>query len=365
MQALQIYAGPVALRQLREHGLQARHVAMVPGAAGGPKGLALNPLDRLLFGRWLADAGHAVHLVGASIGAWRMASACLPDADAGLAEMARQYIHESYEDPSGVRSTPAHVSKVFEGQLAAHVGGREREILSHPRYRLHVFTSRGAHPLLSSEQRLRTALGYAGAFAANLLSRRAMSRWLERVVFSDCRDPLPLPGKDYRTHRVCLDEANLLPAILASCSIPFWLRPVQDIPGAPAGAYWDGGITDYHLHLEYAALAAGHGGPKPLVLYPHFQPTVVPGWLDKGLRRRHRATAALSNVVLLAPSPEWIRTLPNGKLPDRRDFKAYGRDHAGRAAAWKRVVAESQRLADEFEARTAQAGGIEAMPLPA
>ncbi|MBA3623611.1 MAG: hypothetical protein H0W48_03990 [Methylibium sp.] len=23
---------------------------------------------------------------------------------------------------------------------------------------------------------------------------------------------------------------------------------MHDIPGAPPGAYWDGGITDYHLH---------------------------------------------------------------------------------------------------------------------
>ena len=103
--------------------------------------------------------------------------------------------------------------------------------------------------------------------------------------------------------------------MLASCSIPFWLEAVHDIPGAPRGAYWDGGITDYHLHLDYAPMHEG------LVLYPHFQPTVVPGWLDKALRHRHRATARLDNVVLLAPSPEWVATLPNGKLPDRDDFK--------------------------------------------
>ena len=36
-----------------------------------------------------------------------------------------------------------------------------------------------------------------------------------------------------------------------------------------------------------------------LVLYPHFQPHLVPGWLDKALRHRHRASARLDNVVLL------------------------------------------------------------------
>jgi len=127
---------------------------------------------------------------------------------------------------------------------------------------------------------------------------------------------------------------------------------VHDIPGAPRGAYWDGGITDYHLHLDYASMtavpAAGEGAG--LVLYPHFQKTVIPGWLDKALKHRHRATAQLDNVVLLSPRPEWIATLPNAKLPDRSDFKSYGDDLAGRVAAWRRALHESQRLADEFAA---------------
>ena len=40
-----------------------------------------------------------------------------------------------------------------------------------------------------------------------------------------------------------------------------------------------------------------------LVLYPHFQKTVIPGWLDKALKHRHRATAHLDRVVLLSPRP--------------------------------------------------------------
>jgi hypothetical protein len=55
-------------------------------------------------------------------------------------------------------------------------------------------------------------------------------------------------------------------------------------------------------------------------LYPHFQKAVVPGWLDKRLTWRHGATHYLDTMVLLAPNPEWVKTLPNGKLPDRTDF---------------------------------------------
>jgi hypothetical protein len=57
LRALQVYTGPRAAAVLRERGLRARDVRLVPGAAGGPKGLVLNPLDRFLFGHFLAGAG--------------------------------------------------------------------------------------------------------------------------------------------------------------------------------------------------------------------------------------------------------------------------------------------------------------------
>ena len=86
MKALNVHAGPRALQVLRSRGLQAQHVRAVPAAAGGPKGLVLNPLDQFLFGRWLGKGPRPVHLLGASIGAWRMACACLDDPAAALAE---------------------------------------------------------------------------------------------------------------------------------------------------------------------------------------------------------------------------------------------------------------------------------------
>jgi hypothetical protein len=111
----------------------------------------------------------------------------------------------------------------------------------------------------------------------------------------------------------------------------------------PPGAYWDGGITDYHLHLNYRGATEGS-----LVLYPHFQKAVVPGWLDKGLKWRHRATAFLDNTVVLAPDPQWIAKLPGGKLPDRTDFAHFGTDLQARMRAWGTAVAASTQLADEF-----------------
>jgi hypothetical protein len=360
MQALQILAGPKARARLRERGLRAEDVHVVPGAAGGPKGLILNPLDQFIFGEFLPSAGQPVHLLGASIGAWRMATACVARTASQtrdeFARLAHDYAHQTYDTEPGKQPLPGTVSRQFMGKLNEVFGGREAEVLNHPLYRLHVFTSRGRH-VLGRESRWRTPLGYLGAFATNAVSRRAMGTWLERVVFSDPRAPLPMPLHDYRSRQVALDSANLLPSVLASCSIPFWLLAVHDIAGAPAGAYWDGGITDYHLHLNYAAMV-GDG----LVLYPHFQRQVIPGWLDKALRHRHRPSAFLDNVVLLTPHPDWVKTLPNSKLPDRNDFKFYGDDVGRRARDWLKAVAEAERLREELQAACARPS-LEVLPL--
>ncbi|MFN7727428.1 MAG: phospholipase [Rubrivivax sp.] len=355
--ALQVHAGPRALAQLREQGLRPQDVRVVPAAAGGPKGLVLNPLDRFIFGPWLGAAPQTVHLLGASIGAWRMACATLPDAEAALAQLAEDYITQQYEHAPGQAPTPTTVSRDFGRKIQERLGARATEVLAHPTRRLHVFTSRGRH-VLRRQGRLRTPLGYFGAFVANALHRPALGGFLDRVVFSDPREPLPFALDDFRSHAVALGAGNLTPAILASCSIPFWLDAVHDIPGAPRGAYWDGGITDYHLHLPYAQMSEG------LVLYPHFQATVVPGWLDKAWKRRHRSSPWLDNLVLLSPNPAWVKTLPGGKLPDRQDFKTFADDDAGRMRRWRQALAESQRLADEFAERVQGGRGLQALPLP-
>jgi hypothetical protein len=197
--------------------------------------------------------------------------------------------------------------------------------------------------VLGREHKVGTPLGYLGAFLSNTVHRKAMGAWLERVVFSVAGAGLPFATHDYVTRQVELTEANFNPALQASCSIPFVLKAIHDIPGAPPGAYWDGGITDYHLHLCYRAL---HGAN--IVLYPHFQKAVVPGWLDKGLKWRHRPTTFLDDTIVLAPDPAWVATLPNAKLPDRTDFTRYGTDLQARMKAWTGAVSASRQLADEF-----------------
>ena len=76
------------------------------------------------------------------------------------------------------------------------------------------------------------------------------------------------------------------------------LEGIANIPRAPTGIYWDGGIIDYHLHLPYHQA-------KGLVLYPHFTDRIVPGWLDKAMPWR-RASPTWQRAP--SPAPRASRT---------------------------------------------------------
>jgi hypothetical protein len=338
---LTIRAGKRALERIRSVGLQASDIEVVPGAAGGPKALGIAGLDRAIFGEWLPAAPGVRHLIGSSIGAWRFAAACRSDPVAALAQFAAAYTEQTY---------PAHPSRRFVSEsaramLGALFSGKEDEILAHPHYRLHILTVRGRWPL-TRDSLFSTSLGFGMAAMANAIGRRHLARFIDRTVFHDARGHPPFLASGgrfdaFHTHAVTLDRANLGEALIASASIPLILEGVADIPSAPLGVYWDGGIIDYHLHLPY------HHS-KGLALYPHFTDRIVPGWLDKSLPWRRARGEWLDNVVLVAPSREYLAGLPHGKLPDRKDFSRFAGDDAGRMKYWRAAIAESDRLAEAF-----------------
>lgn len=137
-----------------------------------------------------------------------MATACLNDPMVAFKRLEHDYIHQHYELQAGQkRPTAEFVSEQFGQSLQSFYGGRVQEVLSHPRYRLHILTSRSRH-MLGHEHKVATPLGYLGAFLSNSLHRKAMGAWLERVVFSSQNAALPFATSDYRTRQVHLDEAN-------------------------------------------------------------------------------------------------------------------------------------------------------------
>ncbi len=329
-QWIDVRAGERARQHLADRGLSPSEIGCIPAAAGGPKGLALLPLDRLLALEWLAQAT-TLELIGASIGAWRMAAVAQADPLAALDRLQHAYVRQqNYPE----RPTTSRVAVVCRGLARAVTDGRAMQLRDG--IVLSVLTSRARGVLINN-----TRSAFARAALSNAVARDRLGAHLQRVVFqAGAAARLEMKQDAFGAECIALTEQNQEDALLASGSIPLICDPVRDIAGAPPGDYWDGGLIDYHLLLPYPQL-------DRLVLYPHFVPWVTPGWLDKGLpwRARPRQHAWLANVILIAPTPAMLARLPNGKLPDRNDFYRYGLDHAARIAAWERAIAEMERFA--------------------
>src|SRR5688500_15095810 len=233
---LTLRAGPRALAKIRANGLDPAMVEIVPGAAGGPKGLGISGLDRAIFGDWLPSAPRVRHLIGASIGAWRFAAACCPDPHKALSEFARLYTEQSYPP----RPSRRFVSQAARDMLGTLFRGREDEVLGNAWHRLHILTVRGRWPL-TRDSSLHTSVGFGLAAMANVVGRRHLARFIDRTVFLDARDrpPFmavgdlsaagaapPLRFDAFHTHTVTLDAGNFGDALLASAPIPLLLDAV-------------------------------------------------------------------------------------------------------------------------------------------
>ncbi|SDK06878.1 hypothetical protein SAMN05216189_102810 [Pseudomonas delhiensis] len=334
--ALVLKAGARALRRIRERGLAPADVGILPGAAGGPKALGIQGLDLALFGEWLPRAPRERSLIGASIGSWRFASACLPDAAAGIRRLGELYTQQRFSRNADIAEVSASCTRMLDDLLA----GQDASVLANPHYRLNVVVVK-SHGRLADDGKRTLGLGLGAVIRDNLLGRRHLHRHFERVILHDARLAPPLaPLQDFPSRCLPLGLGNLRHALLASGSIPMVMQGVRDIPGAGRGTYRDGGLLDYHLDLPYAT--------DGVVLYPHFTDKVIPGWFDKGLPWRRGDATRLQDVLLLAPSREYLARLPHDKLPDRKDFKRYLGDDAGRERYWNKAMDESRRLGDEF-----------------
>ena len=335
--SLTLRAGPDALALVRERGLRAEDVDVLPGASGGAKWLALAGLDRYLFGELLqAPRSRPLHLIGSSIGSWRMACLAQRDPVAALARGHRAYIHEQRYS---ARPTAREVTEVLGRALDLLLGPTGvDEILSHPWARLHVITAE-ARGLAASARRPLLVAGLALAAAGNVLSRRTLGWGFRRCIFHSAGDDTPFRHiADLPTAHLALTRENLRAVLLASGSIPLLLEGVR-IPGETGGVHWDGGVLDYHLDLDFGV---GDG----LVLYPHFYAHVVPGWFDRTLRWRRARGANFRRALLVAPSDAFVASLPGAKIPDRRDF--YTLSHDERIRRWEAVRAASQRVGEEL-----------------
>lgn len=329
-------AGASAAALVQERGVRAEDVDVVPGASGGAKWLSIGGLDRFIFGEFLqAPRQRPLELIGSSIGSWRMACFAQRDPIAALARGHHGYIYDQIYTP---KPRPEEVTIVLSKILDDLLGptGIE-EILSHPWARINVITAMTKRlPARGSRVALGAALGAAAL--GNLVSRSMLGLQIRRFVFHSGAVSSFEHLSDLPTLHARLTRENAFSVLLASGSIPMVVEGVE-IPGRPGEVHWDGGVLDYHLDLEF-------GQSDGLILYPHFYDHIVPGWFDKGLKWRRSWGANFDRVLLIAPSKEFVASLPGGKIPDRKDF--YAMSHAERVKRWQAVLDASLVLGEEL-----------------
>lgn len=335
--ALEVHVGSIAAARIAREGWHPDLFSLLLGASGGPKWFILAQLDRFLFGDFLQRGDQPLATLGSSIGSWRHACLALPDPVAAIGRLEHGYMHQSYQSDKPSTSEVSEVSRGILDGLLGDTGAAA--LVNHPRFRSHFVTARGRGPVGSQSSAL-LATGMGVAALGNALSRRLLSQHFQRVVFHSGDAPRPgLSFTDFATVYAQLGEHNLRQCLHASGAIPFVLTGERDIPGAPPGQYWDGGIIDYHFDLD-------HYRGEGLILYPHFRAGIIPGWFDKFLPWRQAALQEARSLVLLCPSADFVAGLPHGKIPDRSDFGRFSPEE--RVDYWMACVAAASALAEEF-----------------
>jgi hypothetical protein len=335
---LTVQAGPTAMKMLRRGSLKPERIQAMAGAAGGPKWLVLNAMDRFLFVTWLRDRTTPLPVLGSSIGAWRFAAVSREDPLAGIDAFEHAYLNiEIDAKPSPLSISEASYKVLYEYVDAQGV----RELLNHRYLRLNVITTRTTG-LVATECSPLTMLGLAGAALANVVSRHLLELFFDRVLFHHPDGNSPFYGDKANVIRCPLDAENLVHALQATASVPLVMHGVPNIPHVPAGNYRDGGVMDYHLDVDYGV------DVDRVVLYPHYTDRIVPGWLDKSLTWRLPRRAYIDRVVLISPSADFVDRLPDQKIPDRKDFHEFGDDTKGRVAYWRKSLDLCRQLGDDL-----------------
>jgi hypothetical protein len=337
MKALELRVGKTAAKRLESEGWHADLIDGLIGASGGPKWLILGRMDRVLIADLLAGRSRPLDAVGSSIGSWRHAAMAQPDPVEAYDRFEKAYLAQSYRSAKPSVPEITQVALWLMNSLLGEQGGHS--VATHPWLRSHIVTARGKG-LNAQQPGKRLIAGMGMAALGNAVSRRTLPASFQRVVFApEQASPLRPLLDGFDTQYVGLSEANVFHALMASGAIPYVFEGVYEIEGAGKGAFWDGGIIDYHFDLQRL--------PRDEVwLYPHFSNRTTVGWFDKFLPWRADQQVSVDQLIMICPTDEFIASLPFGKIPDRRDFGNI--PESVREPYWQTCVDESQRLADEF-----------------
>jgi hypothetical protein len=344
---LQILAGKKALAEIKQHGLRPERIKLMVGASGGPKWLMLSRLDQYLSEHFLPKATQPISLLGSSIGSWRMACYAQQNPLASFREFEQLYINQRYSEKLIPAEITTYIDKVLSQLFSPN---RAKHIVANPLRKLHVVAVRN-RKFLNGRSKLAQGFGLLTAAAGNLLSSKVVEALYPRVIISPQESTTPYFIKP---ETIELNAENLSQSLVASGAIPMVMEPTK-VPGGKDRWYWDGGLVDYHFSGPFNV-------EDGLVFYPHFFPKITPGWLDKAIPWRKAKAHNYDNVVMLAPSEEFIAKLPYGKIPDRKDFENLSNDE--RESYWNTVLEATNQLVEDLHTALEKDGARSAvMPI--
>lgn len=331
-------AGNRALAHLRRNGLRPEDVRVLVGPASGPKWLIFPGIDRALMERGYGvperGRGHRL-LVGSSAGAWRMLAFAARRPLEAYERLVEGYVSQTF--PMPVRAKD--VTPAYRRMLAEVLTEDDLEaIVSHPDADVGIHVTRVYDPYPWSS-RVAQIAAIAMGMAVHRLWTGAVMHMALRVLAHTRPERLRAP---FRGTVIPLEPHGIRETALASGTIPVYMQPIRNVPGAPRGTYVDGGLADYHLRQPYTSPGEG------ITLLPHYQEAVQACWFDRATPHRETANGALADVLQIYPSPAWIAGLPGGKVPDRDDFFVFAKHHGERIRRWHEVVRRSEELGEQL-----------------
>jgi hypothetical protein len=332
--ALRVLAGATAYEHLKQYGLRQQDISLVLGASGGPKWFCLFGLDQYLFAEFFKDRTTVLSLVGSSAGAWRFACVTQQNPAAATARFAKAYSTLCFPPKASIDEITSTSAAVLDQVFPTD--DSILQVLNNSVLQLNFIAAREVK-VRKSERKAAQVRRLLLAAGANLLKPALLQKFYKRVVMQNHSNTGLLQHVPHEAYPLTLD--NFKASLLASGSIPMVMHPVKDPAGLPKGLYMDGGLLDYHLSLPYQQ--------EGLILYPHFYPYLIPGWFDKSLPWRRAKAAQMDKMILLCPSESWVKSLPYGKIPDRKDFDKL--TDAQRLDYWAMVLERSKELADDLK----------------
>lgn len=335
MAPLSFYAGKSALAKIQAEGLSPNMFSAFLGASGGPKWFVLTGLDKVIFNEFMHKSDRNVDIIGSSVGAFRAACFAQKDPAAAITRLSDGYSTTVYSEKPTVTEITNKGIDLLDRMMG--INGVS-DALTAGNKSIHIVVAR-CHGLTASENKMKQFAGLALAAGRNAISRKKLEKSFTRVIMSSQDNGFQFSEKlPIKTELGALSSENFLNCLMASGSIPAVIKGVDNIAGLGKGMFRDGGIIDYHFDLEIKT--------PGLVLYPHFYSTPTPGWFDKSIKSRCCDPNSYDNVLLVAPSAEFVAKLPHAKIPDRKDFEDMPAQE--RIHYWTKVINESDRLAEHF-----------------